>query len=125
MFNREDFDQKQLRYEFAGPVDIALDQEEIKTEDIEVLDPGTLNMPVGPAGAFDDFGSSGGMETIMVDGDEWETFVYDNGFRWHPDMDDVDSVERQRRAIEEMFHYLGDINFFLGIDAVVVVGADQ
>jgi len=59
----------------------------------------------------------GGMETIMVDGDEWETFVYDNGFRWHPDMDDVDSVERQRQAVEELFHYLGDINFFLGIDA--------
>jgi hypothetical protein len=116
MFNREDFDQKQLRYEFAGPLDIALDQEDIKTEDIEVLDPGTLNMPVGPAGAFDDFGSSGGMETIMVDGDEWETFVYDNGFRWHPDMDDVDSVERQRTAVEEMYHFLGDINFFLGMD---------
>jgi len=117
MFQREDFDQKQLRYEFAGVDDIALDQEKIKTEDIEVLDPGTLNMPVGPAGAFDDFGASGGMETIMVDGDEWETFVYDNGFRWHPDMDNVDSVERQRQAIEELFHYIGDINFFLGIDA--------
>jgi hypothetical protein len=117
MFVREDFDQKRLRYEFAGVQDIALDQEEIKTDDIEVLDPETLEMPVGPAGAFDDFGSSGGIETIMVDGQEWETFVYDNGFRWHPDMDSVDSVERQRMAIEEMFHFLGDLNFFLGIDA--------
>lgn len=117
MFTREDFDQKRLRYEFAGPLDIALDQEKIKTEDIEVLDPETLEMPVGPAGAFDDFGSSGGIETIMVDGDEWETFVYDNGFRWHPDMDPVDSVDRQRTAIEEMFHFLGDINFFLGVDS--------
>jgi hypothetical protein len=116
MFMREDFDQKRLRYEFAGVGDIALDQEKIKTEDIEVLDPETLEMPVGPAGAFDDFGSSGGIETIMVDGDEWETFVYDNGFRWHPDMDSVDSIERQRMAIEEMFHFLGDINYFLGMD---------
>ena len=117
MFTREDFDQKRLRYEFAAPLDIALDTEEVKTEDIEVLDPDTLEMPVGPAGPYDDFGSSGGMETIMVDGQEWETFVYDNGFYWHPDMDSVDSVERQRMAVEEMFHFLGDINFFLGIDA--------
>ena len=117
MFVREDFDQKRLRYEFAAPLDIALDQERIKTEDIEVLDPDTLEMPVGPAGAHDDFGSSGGIETIMVDGQEWESFVYDNGFYWHPDMDPVDSVERQREAIEEMFHFLGDVDFFLGIDA--------
>lgn len=116
MFVREDFDQKRLRYEFAGVQDIALDQETIKTEDMEVLDPETLEMPVGPAGAFDDFGSTGGMETIMVDGIEWDTFIYNNGFRWHPDLDDVDSVERQRTAIEEMFHFLGDINFFLGMD---------
>lgn len=116
MFVREDFDQKRLRYEFAGVSDIALDQEKIKTEDIEVLDPETLEMPVGPAGAYDDFGSSGGIETIMVDGQEWETFVYDNGFYWHPDMDDVDSLERQRTAVEEMFHFLGDVNFFLGMD---------
>lgn len=116
MFVREDFDQKRLRYEFAAPQDIALDQEIIKTEDMEVMNPDTLEMPVGPAGAHDDFGSSGGMESIMVDGIEWDTFVYDNGFYWHPDMDSVDSVERQRTAIEEMFHFLGDINFFLGID---------
>jgi len=116
MFVREDFDTKRLRYQFAGPLDIALDQERIKTEDIEVLDPETLEMPVGPAGAFDDFGSSGGIETIMVDGQEWETFVYDNGFYWHPDMDSVDSIERQRTAVEEMYHFLGDINFFLGMD---------
>jgi len=116
MFVREDFDQKRLRYQFAGVDDIALDQEKIKTEDIEVLDPETLEMPVGPAGAHDDFGSSGGMETIMVDGQEWETFVYDNGFYWHPDMDSVDSISRQRTAIEEMFHFLGDVNFFLGMD---------
>jgi len=117
MFVREDFDTKRLRYEFAAPLDIALDQDKIKTEDIEVLDPETLEMPVGPAGPYDDFGSSGGVETIMVDGQEWETFVYDNGFYWHPDMDPVDTVERQRMAVEEMFHFLGDINFFLGIDA--------
>lgn len=117
MFVREDFDQKRLRYEFAGVDDIALDTETVKTEDIEVLDPETLEMPVGPAGAHDDFGSSGGIETIMVDGQEWETFVYDNGFYWHPDMDSVDSIDRQRMAIEEMFHFLGDINFFLGVDA--------
>jgi len=117
MFTREDFDQKQLRYEFAAPLDVALDQGTIKTEDIEVLDPETLEMPAGPAGPYDDFGSTGGVETIMVDGQEWETFTYDNGFYWHPDMDSVDSVERQRTAVQEMFHYLGDINFFLGIDA--------
>jgi hypothetical protein len=116
MFVREDFDQKRLRYQFAGVQDIALDQEKIKTEDIEVLDPDTLEMPVGPAGAFDDFGTAGGMETIMVDGQEWETFTYDNGFKWHPDMDPVDSVSRQRTAVEEMFHFLGDINFFMGMD---------
>jgi len=116
MFVREDFDQKRLRYEFAGVQDISIDQETIKTEDIEVMDPSTLEMPVGPAGAYDDHGTAGGVETIMVDGQEWDSFVYNGGFTWHPDMDDVESVERQRTAIENMFHFLGDINFFMGMD---------
>jgi len=51
MFSRENFDSKQLRYEFAAPQDIAIDQEDIKTQDETVLDPRTLEMPVGPAGA--------------------------------------------------------------------------
>jgi len=116
MFVREDFDQKRLRYEFAGVSDIAIDQETIKTEDIEVMDPASLEMPVGPAGAYDDHGTAGGMETIMVDGQEWDTFVYNHGFTWHPDMDEPESVERQRTAIEELFHFLGDINLFMGMD---------
>jgi hypothetical protein len=116
MFVREDFDQKRLRYEFAAVDDIPIDQETIKTEDIEVMDPSTLEMPVGPAGTYDDHGTAGGVETIMVDGQEWDTFVYNDGFTWHPDMDSVESVERQRTAIEEMFHFLGDVNFFLGMD---------
>lgn len=116
MFSRENFDQKQLRYEFAAPQDIAIDQEDIKTMDETVIDPRTLEMPVGPAGAYDDFGSGGGMEEVVVDGEEWETYVYNHGFTWHPDMDGVDTVSRQRRHVEEMFHYLFDLNFFLGLD---------
>lgn len=117
MFSRENFDQKQLRYEFAAPQDIAIDQEDIKTEDETVLDPKTLEMPVGPAGAYDDFGTGGGMEEIVVDGSEITTHVYNHGFTWNPDMDSVDSVERQRQHVEEMIHYLYDLNFFLGLDA--------
>jgi len=116
MFVRKDFDQPRLRYEFAGVSDIAIDQETIKTEDIEVMDPASLEMPVGPAGAYDDHGTAGGMETIMVDGQEWDSFVYNHGFTFHPDMDEIESVERQRTAIENLFHFLGDINFFLGMD---------
>jgi len=67
MFVREDFDQKRLRYEFASADDIPLDQETIKTEDIEGMDPASLEMPGGPAGACDNHGTGGGMETIMVD----------------------------------------------------------
>jgi hypothetical protein len=117
MFSRENFDQKNLRYEFAAPSDIAIDQEDIKTMDETVIDPRTMEMPVGPAGAYDDFGSGGGIEEIVVDGEEWETFVYNHGFSWHPDMDDVESLGRQRRNVEEMFHYLFDLNFFLGVDS--------
>jgi len=117
MFSRENFDSKQLRYEFAAPMDIAIDQEDIKTEDETVIDPRTLEMPVGPAGAYDDFGSGGGMEEVVIDGEEWTTHVYNHGFVWNPDMDSVDSVERQRTHVEEMFHYLYDLNFFLGLDA--------
>jgi len=116
MFTRQDFDQKRLRYEFASVSDLAIDQEQIKTEDITSVDPRTLEMPVGPAGSHDDFGTSGGMEEVVVEGQEWETFVYGHGFSWHPDMDSVDTVGRQRRHVEEMFHYLGDLNFFLGVD---------
>ena len=117
MFSRENFDSKQLRYEFAAPANIAIDQEDIKTEDETVIDPRTLEMPVGPAGAYDDFGSGGGMEEIVIDGEEWTTHVYNHGFTWNPDMDSVDTVERQRTHVEEMFHYLYDLNFFLGLDA--------
>jgi len=117
MFSRENFDSKQLRYEFAAPQDIAIDQEDIKTQDETVLDPRTLEMPVGPAGAYDDFGSGGGMEEVVVDGDEITTHVYNHGFTWHPDMDSVDSVGRQRTHVQEMYHYLYDLNFFLGLDA--------
>lgn len=116
MFSRENFDQKNLRYEFAAPQDISVDQEDIKRQDQTVIDPRTMEMPVGPAGAYDDFGSGGGIEEVVVDGIEWETYVYNHGFSWHPDMDSVDSVERQRRHVEEMFHYLFDLNFFLGVD---------
>lgn len=116
MFNRENFDSKQLRYEFAMPKDIAIDQEDIKRKDTTVLDPRTLEMPVGPAGAYDDFGSSGGMEEVVVDGETWSTFVYNHGFSWHPDMDDVDSVERQATHVMEMYQYLFDLNFMLGLD---------
>lgn len=117
MFSRENFDQKQIRYEFAAPQDIAIDQEIIKTEDETVIDPRTLEMPVGPAGAFDDLGASGGMEEIVVDGKEWSTYVYNDGFVWHPDMDSVDSVGRQRQRVMEMYHYLYDLNWMLGLDA--------
>lgn len=117
MFSRENFDQKQIRFEFAAPQDIAIDQEDIKTQDETVIDPRTMELPVGPAGAYDDFGSGGGMEEVVVDGDEWSTFVYNHGFSWHPDMDDVDTVARQRRHVEELFQYLYDLNFMLGLDA--------
>lgn len=116
MFSRENFDQKQLRYEFAQPADIAIDQEDIKTQDKTVLDPRTLEMPVGPAGAYDDFGSGGGVEEIVVDGEEWTTYVYNHGFTWQPDMDEVDTVERQRQHVFEMFQYFYDLNFMLGLD---------
>jgi hypothetical protein len=117
MFSRENFDQKQLRFEFAAPQDIAIDQEDIKTQDESMIDPRTLEMPVGPAGAYDDFGSGGGMEEVVVDGEEWTTHVYNHGFSWHPDMDSVDSVGRQRTHVQEMFQYLFDLNFMLGLDA--------
>jgi len=116
MFSRENFDQKQLRYEFASPQNIDIDQDDIKTQDETVLDPRTLEMPVGPAGAYDDFGSGGGMEEVVVDGEEWSTYVYNHGFVWHPDMDSVDSVGRQREHVMEMFQYLFDLNFMLGLD---------
>lgn len=116
MFNRENFDQKQLRYEFAAPQDIAIDQDDIKTQDMTVMDPRTMELPVGPAGAYDDFGSGGGIEEVNVEGKEWTTYVYNHGFTWHPDMDEVDSVGRQRKHVNEMFQYLFDLNFFLGLD---------
>lgn len=117
MFDRDNFDQRQIRFEFAAPQDIAIDQEDIKTQDETVVDPKTLEMPVGPAGAYDDFGSTGGMEEVVIDGDEWTTHVYAHGYTWHPDMDDVDTVSRQRTHVEEMFQYLFDLNFMLGLDA--------
>lgn len=116
MFSREAFDQKQIRFEFAQPRGIALDEEDIEVEDQTVADPRFLELPAGPQGAIDDFSNQGGMEEIVIDGDEWRTFVYGDGFTVHQDLDGQDDVARQRDYKMEMFQYLGDLHFMLGMD---------
>lgn len=116
MFSREDWDQKQIRYDFVQPRDIDISTEIIEREDQTVVDPRTLETPVGPTGAIDDLGNQGGMEEVVVEGEEFETYVYNHGFTVHPDLDGEDQVGRQRNYVGEMFQYFADLNFMLGMD---------
>jgi hypothetical protein len=118
MFERENFDQKQLRYEFANVEDIDLEQiRPIEREDQVVMDPESLELPVGPAGFMEDYSDLGGMGKLVVEGEEWVTWVYNHGFQYNEKTDNVD-VADQRTHVMEMLQYFGDLQFFFGVDGL-------
>jgi len=113
MFEREDFDRKGLRFDFADPETLDPDTKYIEREDKTLPDPRTLQMPVGPTGMGEVGG--GAMETIVLDGERWQTYRYAHGFEMHREDGTMD-LERQRRYVMETFDFLYDLNFLFGME---------
>lgn len=115
MFERENFDRKGLRMEFADPVDLAMDTDFIEREDKTLPDPRSVDMPVGPTGMGEVGG--GAMETIRLEGERWPTYRYAHGFEMN--REDVNGgVERQRDYIMETFDFMFDLNFMFGLENI-------
>jgi hypothetical protein len=115
MFEREDFDRKGLRMEFADPVDLSMETDFVEREDKTLPDPRTLDMPVGPTGMGEVGG--GAMETIRLEGERWPTYRYAHGFEMNRE-DANGGVERQRDYILETFDFLFDLNFMFGMQGI-------
>lgn len=113
MFERRDFDRAGIRRELAAVQPIAIDDLYIEREDKEFVDPRTTDMPFGPTGLGETGGS--GVETVRIDGEEWRTFRYVNGFEYFEE-EGVTDPELQRRASLEMFDFLADANFLKGVE---------
>ena len=113
MFERRDFDRPGIRREFAAVQPIGIDDLYIEREDKEFVDPRTTDMPFGPTGMGETGGS--GVETVRIDGEEWRTYRYVNGFEYFQE-EGVTDVELQRRAALEMFDWLADANFLKGVE---------
>jgi len=113
MFERRDFDRPGIRRELAAVQPIAIDDLTIERDDKEFVDPRTMDMPFGPTGLGETGGS--GVETVRIDGEEWETYRYTHGFEYFAE-EGVTDVDIQRRASLEMFDFLADANFLKGIE---------
>jgi len=115
MFERKNFDRSGLRFEMADPDSLDIDTRYVEREDKSMIDPRTMEMPVGPTGMGEVGG--GGMETIRLDGQRWPTYRYAHGFEMHRE-GGADDIERQRQYVMETFDYLFDLNFYFGMEGV-------
>jgi len=115
MFERENFDRKGLRMEFADPQNLDAATDYIEREDKTLPDPRSLQMPVGPTGMGEVAG--GGMETIRLDGERWPTYRYAHGFEMNRE-DENHGVEVQRDYILETMDFLFDLNFMFGMENI-------
>jgi hypothetical protein len=111
MFEREGFDEKQMRYDLAQVQEISEDDLYIERDDKEFIDPRTLDMPVGPTGMGETGGS--GVQTIRLDGERWPTHRFVHGFSTLREDDSDTSTQEQ--ATMEMFQYFGDVSFMTGL----------
>jgi|APHM01.1.fsa_nt_gi hypothetical protein len=112
MFERRDFDRPGIRRELAAVQPIGLDDLEIEREDKTFVDPRSVDLPFGPSGLGETGGS--GVETVRIDGEEWETYRYAHGFEYFEE-EGVTDVDLQQRATLETFDFLADANFLKGI----------
>jgi len=112
MFERKGFDRPGIRRELANVTAISLDDMEIERGDKEFIDPRTLDMDFGPTGMGEVGGS--GIETVRIDGADWQTFRYVNGFEMLSE-EGVTDVAMQRNAVLETFDFLADANFMKGV----------
>lgn len=113
MFEREGFDRRGIRRELAGVTPIDLQTMQVEQEEREFVDPRTLDTNFGPTG-MGELGNSSGMETVRVDGEEWRTFRYANGFEMKSE-EDVGDLDMQIQGVLETFDFFADANLLKGV----------
>ena len=112
MWERRGFDRRGIRREFAGVQSIDLGDKRIEQDDRTVVDPRSLDMPVGPTGMGEVGGS--GVEMFRVDGESWPTYRWTQGFTMLAE-DDTSDIQMQRDAVIEMFDFFSDAAFLTGL----------
>lgn len=110
MFEREGFDEKQLRRDLAQTTPINIDDFHVERDDVEFVDPRTLDMPT--LSGMGETGGSG-IQTLRLDGERWRTYRFVHGFSTL--REDDTSTERQSQATMEMFQFFADVAFFTGL----------
>ncbi len=111
MWEREGFDRRGIRREFAGVQNIGLGDKYVEQDDRTIVDPRTIDMPVGPTGMGETGGS--GVEMVRVDGERWPTHRWVQGFTTLAE--DNDNVAEQRNAVLELFDFFADASFLTGL----------
>ncbi len=113
MFERRGFQTRGIRRQFASVQPISLDTLKVERQDKTFVDPRTLNLPFGPSGMGETGGN--GMETVRIQGDEWQTFRYADSVEWMEE-EGVEDIATQRQASLETFDFLADANFMAGVE---------
>jgi hypothetical protein len=111
MFEREGFDRRGIRREFAGVQALSLDDKDVQQDDQTFVDPRTIDMPVGPT-AMGDFDGQG-VRMLDIEGDRWPTFRWTQGFEQLKE--DSGDVAEQRDAVLELLDFFADVAFLTGI----------
>jgi len=111
MFEREGFDRRGIRREFAGVQALSLDDKHVQQDDQTFVDPRTIDMPVGPTAMGDVEGQ--GVRMLDIEGDRWPSFRWTQGFEQLKE--DSGDVEDQRNAVLELLDFFADTAFLTGI----------
>lgn len=111
MWEREGFDRRGIRYEFAGRREVSLEDKRVIQDDQTYVDPRTIDMPVGPTAMGGAEGS--GIETVRIEGERWPVFRWVMGFELLEE-DDRD-VSEQRNAVMEVYDFFADVAWLTGI----------
>lgn len=127
LYEREGFDRKAVRYEFANTNNLGLGDRYIEDEDNTFLNPDTVEYPQGPTGLGETAGS--GVNFVVEDGDIMPTYRYTMGFtELTEDVEEGEfSPSEQRRHIMEMIDFFHDRNFLKGVvgrDGNVISGQE-
>ena len=111
MFEREGYDSKQQRYDFSAVQPVSMDDKYVERDEMDIIDPRTLDMPAGPTGMGEVGGT--GVQEITVEGERWKVHRFTAGFSTLRE-DDTDTAV-QDQATREMFQFFGDASFHTGL----------
>lgn len=115
LYEREGFDRKNIRYEFAGPNSLGLNDRYIEDEEVTFLNHETSDLPQGPTEVGETAGS--GINFVVQDGEMMKTYRYTAGFTQLLEnvMAGHFNASEQRRQIMEMIDFYNDKQFLTGV----------